>query len=140
MADTTAPTLVNSLQSTAAGLGGTADARDVLKLVASESLAAVAAGDSLRLTDADGTTAEVVNGTSSPGNATFALNTAAETVAGTSYPAGTVLTITLAAVPSAVNAGSVAGLQYPATIADQSGTTDVAGNNLSLASGDRSIS
>jgi len=133
-ADTARPTAVYSATRNGTGLSNTLDAGDVITLVLSEALAAPTAGDLIRLRDADGTVVDVISGT----NATFALNTAAQTVGGSSRAAGTALTITLTATPSGaavVAAGTVAGLQLDATIIDQAGNVDLAGNAFNPAGG-----
>ncbi len=125
--DTTAPLAIDSLVTTnGPGLANTFDAGDVVKVVFNEAMGAPAAGDTIRATDNDATTATVadfVNGT----NATFTLNALAETVNGVSRAAGTVLTVTLTSAPSVVQAGTAAGLQIPATVTDQSGNSDANG-------------
>lgn len=78
-----------------------------------------AASAKIRVQDADGTIADAVN---TAGTA-FALNAAAEVVNGTSYAIGHVLTVTLAADPTIITVGSIAGLQYPATVIDSAGIT-----------------
>lgn len=134
--DSTAPTLINTVQTTSAGLAGSLDQGDVVKLVASEALAAPSSTSRLRVTDADGTIVDITNVS---GNATFTLNSADETVGGVVYPANRVLTVTLLATQTSIANGTTAGVQLPATITDSASVTDVAGNALSLASGDRQI-
>jgi hypothetical protein len=109
------------------------EAGDSFEIVASEALAAPAAGDTIRLRDNDATTQTVwdlVHGT----NATFVLGNA--TAAGTTIGTNRVLTVTVNATPAGgqlVSAGSTPGMQLPATITDQGGVTDVAGNGWNLA-------
>ena len=82
------------------------------------------------MTDADGTVADVVNGT----NATFVLNTANVTIGATTYEPGELLTVSLTAAPTTVTVGT-AGLQYPATVTNTSGLEDTAGNRVDLGVG-----
>ncbi len=96
------------------------------------------AGDLFRLQDADGTVYDVINGF----NATFTPNTAPVTVDGTNFAAGRVLTIALTDTPTTTSgataeqatsvAGAAAGLGIPTTITNQSGNTDVDGNELQI--------
>ncbi len=128
-----APTAADSIVTSNGGFTGTFDAGDVFKVVFSEAIAAPDSGDTIRANDgADGTVADFINGT----NATFTRNAAAETVNGLSRAANTVLTVTLTTSPSVVTAGTTAGLQIPGTIADQSGTTDLAGKAWDVSTGD----
>ena len=126
--DQTAPVAQETAVTTSGGLGTVLDAGDVVKIGFDEKVAAPANGDRIRVQDTDTTThtvADLVNGS----NATFSLNAAAEQIdGGVARPAGTVLTITLTGDPSVVTAGTNGGVQYPATIVDQAGLTDVAGN------------
>ncbi|WP_205708709.1 cell wall-binding repeat-containing protein [Kineococcus siccus] len=127
--DTAAPTVLDTRVAANTGspfqLDGTTDS---FKLVLSEVLAAPSAGDAFRLTDSDGTVADIVNGS---GGAAFTLNAAPETVGGTEYPIGRVLTVVAGTVtPGTV--GTVIGLGIPSTITATSGNTDVAGNALAL--------
>jgi len=89
------------------------------------------AGDLIRVSDGDGTAsiADIVNGT----NATFVLNSAAEVVNGVSRAANTVLTVTMTADPTPVTVGTIPGIQYPATVIDQTGNTDLANNQWNFA-------
>jgi hypothetical protein len=99
-------------------------------------MAAPAAGSTLRVQDTDtapATVADVVCGT----NATCSLNaTAIPEGPNAGAAANTVLTVTLTGTPTTVTAGTVAGVQYPATIINTTGITDVSGNRLSLSSGE----
>jgi len=122
----TTPKSTYAAETTSAGLAGTLDSGDVITVAFDQALNAVAAGNIVEVKDADGTIVNLVNGT----NATFALNAAATTVNGVSQAIDTVLTITLTATPSGaqlVQAGTVAGLQYPATVIDESGIANAAG-------------
>lgn len=133
-ADVARPTAVFSAVRSGTGLTGTLDAGDVITIAFNEALAAPTAGDLIRLQDADGTIVDVINGT----NATFALNTASATVGGSARAAGEALTITLTANPTGaaiLAAGTTVGLQLPATIVDQSGNLDPAGNAFDFAAG-----
>jgi len=123
-ADTTAPTSTYIADKNGTGLANTVDAGDTIKVVFSEPMAAPGNGDTIRATDGDGTVADIVCGT----NATCTINTAAETVNSVSQPAGTVITLAITAAPSPAAAGTTVGLQTPATVTDQSGYTDLAGN------------
>lgn len=91
----------------------------------------------IRLTDADGTVADAICGTSAGvpagSNATCALSTAAITIGGVSYPAGQVITVTQYANPTIVTAGTIVGLQIPATVVDSSGFTDASVNSWDIA-------
>jgi len=133
--DGTKPKSTLATQTTSAGLGNTVDAGDVFKIVFDEPIATPAAGAVIRANDgADGTVADIINGT----NATFSLNTASETVGGTARAAGTVLTVTITGAPSTVAAGTTTGLQLPATVIDASNIKDVSGNTWDVAgSGDK---
>ncbi|MGN6130764.1 MAG: cell wall-binding repeat-containing protein [Nocardioidaceae bacterium] len=124
--DQDAPKAIDTVLTTAGGLGSVIDSGDVFKVVFNEPIAAPTAGDTIRAKDGDSTptVADFVNGT----NSAFTTNAAAEKVNGASHPAGTVLTVTVTGAPTTVDAGTTGGLQIPATITDQSGTTDVAGN------------
>lgn len=130
-----APLAIDTVVTANAGLLGTFDTGDVFKIGFNEALAVPTAGDIIRATDGDGTVADFVNGT----NAAFTLNAAAETVNGASRPANTVLTVTLTASPTVVTAGGTVGLQIPATITDQSGTTDAAGASFSVTNGGQDL-
>jgi hypothetical protein len=124
--DTTAPTSIFATMTTKANLNGAFDAGDVVKVVFNEAMAPPAVGSKVQLIDGVGdlTIAELIAGT----NATFTLNADAEIVNAIPRPAGTVLTITLTGAPSTVFPGLTAGLQVPATVIDEAGIKDVAGN------------
>jgi hypothetical protein len=129
-ADTTDPTSVFASMTTKAGLAGTFDTGDVVKIVFNEAMAIPAIGSKVQLRDGVGdlTIAELIAGT----NATFSLNVAPEVVNAVSRPTGTVLTITLTAAPASVFPGLTAGLQVPATVVDEAGITDTSGNAWNL--------
>lgn len=119
-ADTTPPTLVESLVSTDSGFGGVADAGDVWKLDASEAVTATS-GAGLILTDAGGTNqVTVTNGQ----NATFSVS-------------GTILTITL--TKTLTYGTNNTAIDYPLTITNSSGIADTAGNRLTVGSGDVTV-
>ena len=138
-ADAAAPLATDAVVTGNGGLGGTLDAAgDVFKVVFNEAMGAPAAGDTIRATDADPapvTIADFINGT----NATFSLNAVAETVNGASRAANTVLTVALTGPPATIQAGSASGLQIPATITDQSGNGDLAGNLWNVAAGGQDL-
>ena len=125
-ADTVAPAAIDTIQTTNAGLSSTLDAGDVVKIVFNEAIGAPVTGDTIRVTDTDTSPSvgDIINGT----NAAFTLNAAAETVNGVSRAANIVLTITLSGDPTVVNGGTALGIQQAATIIDQAGTADLAGN------------
>lgn len=127
-ADTSAPISTFAQRTTNAGTAAF-DSGDVVKIVFNEAMSTPAGGWFLRLTDGDGTVADMT-----ATNATAALNGAPEVVNAVARPAGTVLTITLSAPPTTylAFAGTTAGLQAPATVADRSGVVDVSGNAWSL--------
>ncbi|MGN6246426.1 MAG: cell wall-binding repeat-containing protein [Motilibacteraceae bacterium] len=134
-ADTIAPTIVDArVASQGTGSGLLLDAGDTFTVVLSEPIAAVAAGDTIRVADSDGTIADLVNGS---GSTTFALNASAQTVNNVSYAANRVLTVTVG-TPVTLAAGSLSGISIPATITAQAGLADAAGNNVAI-SGDTSI-
>jgi len=131
-ADATPPKSTYAALTTSTGLAGSLDSTDATTFTFDRALAAVVTGDTIRVRDADGTIYDLINGT----NATFGLNSAAAIVNGTSFPAGQVLTVTLTATPSAgavVAAGTTAGLQFPATVIDQSGLATAGGVNWDVA-------
>ena len=124
--DTTAPQSVDARIIDDILVGATAGNTDTWKIVFNEDMDAPAAGDVIRVQDADGTLADVVCGT----NATCTLNVAAESVGGVLYEDLRVLTVELTGAPTVVTgaAGTIAGLQYPATVVDSSGITDLSMN------------
>jgi putative cell wall-binding protein len=138
-ADTTAPAASATTLTTTGGLAGSLDAGDVVTVRADEAFAVPADGARIRVTDADGSVGELVCGT----NVTCSLNSAAiaATPAGPNAgaAAGTVLTLTVTGAPTVIAAGTTPGSGLPATITDLSGITDVAGNPLSLTTGNRTI-
>jgi phospholipase C len=85
------------------------DGGDKIKVAFDQALAAPARGALVRVTDGDGTVAKLVNHV----NATFLPNSA-----------GTLLTITLTGAPTIITAGTVAGVQFPATITAATGITN----------------
>jgi putative cell wall-binding protein/uncharacterized protein (DUF2141 family) len=87
---------------------------DVLTVVFNEAMAAPQAGDSITLTDGDGTVGTLINGT----NATFALVT-------TGTNANKAITITVTGPPNITTVGTTAGLQYgSSTVTTSNGNTD----------------
>jgi putative cell wall-binding protein len=143
--DTTAPTATTTTLVTDGGLAGLLDSGDVFTIVASEALSAPAAGAVIRVQD-------VVNATTNPTASVADLvcgTTATCVVNATAIPAGaprnagaaagTVLSITITAAPSVITAGSVPGISIPADITNTAGITDVAGNRISLTTGDVQI-
>lgn len=133
--DMTAPLAVDAVVTANGGFLTAFDGGDVFSVVFNEAMAAPVSGDIIRATDADGTVADFTNGT----NGTFSLNAAATMVNGASRPANTVLTVTLTASPTIVTAGTTAGLQIPATVTEQSGTTDLAGNLWNVAAANQDV-
>ncbi len=131
-ADTTAPTSAYVAAMNGVGLANTLDAGDTVKMAFSEVIALPAAGSTIQVNDADGTIVNLVRGAA----AAFTLNTVAETVGGTSYAAGRVLTIAVTTTPVPLAPGTTVGLQLGGSVIDSSGVMDLAGNALSLASGD----
>lgn len=135
--DTTAPTSVDAFVGTNAGSAFLLDVGDTFVVVFSEAVAPPTAGDTIRLTDEDGTVVDLVAGTPD-GN--FVLNTGPVTIGTTVYPAGRVLTVTRSDADVTLAAGTLAGLSIPATITAQSGTVDLAGNAWNLSgSADRTV-
>lgn len=129
--DTTAPTIVDARATTDAGLQGQVDAGDVHRFVFSEPMAATAddAGASYALKDGDAVSQTTVTVTCGTGGTTCSLNTATVTIAGLgTFEAGRVLTVTVGTVSP--SGGTVAGLQYPATVTsmDPAKVTDAEGN------------
>jgi putative cell wall-binding protein len=138
--DTTAPTAEDTRVATNGGSAFQLDGTDSFTVAFSEAVAAPTVGDAIRVRDTDGTIWEITavdtDANTVPDN--FTLNTTEVTIGGTTYAAGEVLTVTLGAAggESELAPGTVAGLDLPATITAQSGTTDAAGNAWSIASGD----
>ena len=134
-ADTTAPTALDTRVGINGGSAFLLETGDTFTIVLSEAAGAVAVGDTFRLTDADGTVVDIV-GVDAAADGTvdnLTLNTADVAVGGTTYGAGRVLTVRRVAGDTTVVAGGQAGLGLPATISQQSGTADVAGNQLNVA-------
>ena len=127
-ADTTKPLSQDLRIKTSAGFSGLLDTGDVFSAAFNEVMAAPTTGAKIRLTDADGTVADVICGT----NATCALSVAATTINSVSYPTGQVITVTMTADPTIVTAGTVAGLALPSTVVDSAGITDAAGNTWDI--------
>ncbi|MEW1956577.1 cell wall-binding repeat-containing protein [Kineococcus sp. NPDC059986] len=131
-ADTTAPKSVYAALTTSGGLTGSLDAGDTVTIAFDRAVAAVTAGDTIRVRDADGTIVDLVAGTGS----TWTLPTGPTVINGTSYATGQVLTIAITAAPTtaqSISGGTTAGVQLPATIIDQSGTATSASVNWDLA-------
>ena len=132
-ADVAAPTITDA-RATDAGTVGILDVGDAIQLTFSEPMNVTTddAGQLFRVVDADGTQVEITCG----GNATCALQ-GAGTFNGTALLANRVLRVAITAPVTAIGptfTGSVAGLQFPATITNVSaGFDDVEGNQLSLA-------
>lgn len=138
-ADTGNPTILD-VRATDAGTLGIVDIGDVHRFIFSEAMAPTVddAGELYRVADADAlpSVAEIKCAT----NATCALNATATTINGTTYAINQVLTVTITAAPTVVQAGTVAGVSYPATVTNvSSGWTDIALNQLSLATGDKTV-
>lgn len=93
---------------------GVISSGDTLLVTFNESMATPTAGDSIEITDADGTVITVTNGT----NATFTLSGNAVTLA-----------IQLTGAPVTVDAGTTAGATYgSAEVTDSTGVTDTVEN------------
>ncbi len=127
-ADTTAPLSQDVRLKTSGGFATLLDTGDVVTVAFNELMAATVSGDKIRVTDADGTIADVTCGPS--GNATCSWNATASTIGGVSYPAGQVLTVTLTADPVVLTGfgGTQPGVSIPATVIDSALITDAAGN------------
>ena len=67
------------------------------------------------------------------GNSGCSLNAAATTIGGVSYPANQVISVLMSAIPTQVAAGTVPGLQIPATVTGSLLITDTAGNTWNIA-------
>lgn len=128
-ADATKPLSQDIRIKTSAGFAGLLDTLDVFTIAYNEVVATPAAGSKIRLTDADGTVADVICGT----NATCVVSLASTTIGGTAYPTGQVITVTMTADPTIVTAGTAAGLAIPSTVVDSAGFTDTAGNIWDIA-------
>jgi hypothetical protein len=123
-ADATKPLSQDVRIKTSAGFAGLLDTGDVWTAAFNEVMLAPAAGSKVRLTDADGTVADVTCAT----NATCVLSVAATTIGGVSYPIGQVITFTMTADPTIITVGTTAGLAIPSTVVDSAGITDAAAN------------
>jgi hypothetical protein len=130
--DTTAPTAVDTRVDVNGGSAFLLESGDTFKVVFSEVMAEANAGDTIRLTDSDGTVVDIANTSGTTASTNLTLNSADEVVGGVTYPAGRVLTVTRG-TDTVVVAGSEAGLGIPATITQQSGITDLAGNQWNVA-------
>jgi hypothetical protein len=124
-ADTTKPLSQDIRINTSAGFAGLLDTGDVFTLAFNEVMAAPGVTSKIRLSDADGTVADVICDTV---NATCALSGAALTIGSVSYPAGQVITVTMGTGPAIVTAGTTAGLAIPSSVVDSAVITDAAGN------------
>lgn len=136
--DTTDPKIDNVTLSTDSGLTGRLDAGDVHTFTFSERMAASTAanGATYRVSDGDGTTADIVCGT----NATCTLADKTDNAIPTPRT-WSELTVTLTSTPVPVSIGSTAGLQYPVTIVSLSAQfTDLAGNPVTMTGSDVTIS
>lgn len=136
-ADTTAPTITAVKATTDAGTKGVADAGDVHTFTFSENMdtAVDADGSTYRISDADGTQIDIVCGAAT---ATCSYTTVPPIVSGSASPVFQ-MTVTIK-VPTPVATGTIAGLQYPATILSVSpGWKDASGNALTLAGSDTTI-
>ncbi|HAF11031.1 MAG TPA: hypothetical protein DCK98_13255 [Chloroflexi bacterium] len=128
VADTTRPLSEDIRVKTSAGLSATLDTGDVFTVAFNEVMLAPTTGAKIRLTDADGTVADVTCGT----NATCTLSGADTTIGGVVYPSGQVITVTMTADPTIVTAGTIAGLAIPATVIDSGGITDTSANTWDI--------
>ena len=89
---------------------GTITTGDQISITFDEVMEAPDPGDTIQVTDGDGTVANITNGL----NATFALDSA-----------GNHLTITMTAGPAITTAGATTGVQSPSDITGTSGNTDL---------------
>jgi hypothetical protein len=103
------------------GVRGTFDVGDKLKIVFDGPMDLCGDNTVVRLSDADGTVAELSRATL---NMDCGRNTSIEYVGGNVWPAFTVLTLTIAANPTIVTPGTTPGLQVPATVAYAVGIHD----------------
>ncbi len=125
--DVTRPFSRDALFTSDTGSPGVASFGDELAVVFNERLANVSSGDQITVTDADGTTARLVN----QDNVLFRLNTVTTTVNGERRGVGRVLFIDIGPDVDTTG-GTVAGLQFPLTITEQAGITDQAGLTFDL--------
>jgi putative cell wall-binding protein len=136
-ADTTGPKITDVKATTDAGTKGVVDAGDVHVFTFDEDMdtAVGADGSTYRISDADGTQVDIVCGAAS---ATCSYSSVPPIISGSPNPVFQ-MTVTIKTV-TAVSAGTVAGLQYPATILSvSSGWKDTSGNALTLAGSDTTI-
>jgi putative cell wall-binding protein len=136
-ADTTAPKISDVKATTDAGAKGVADVGDVHTFTFSENMdtAVDADGSTYRISDADGTQVDIVCGAAT---ATCSYTTVPPIISGSADPVFQ-MTVTIK-VPTPVATGTIAGLQYPATILSvSSGWKDASGNALTLAGSDTTI-
>jgi hypothetical protein len=103
------------------GVRGTFDVGDKLKIVFDGPMDLCDDNTVVRLSDADGTVAELSRATL---NMDCGRNTFIEYVGGNVWPAFTVLTLTIAANPTIVTPGTTPGLQVPATVTSAVGIHD----------------
>jgi hypothetical protein len=135
--DTTAPKISDVKATTDAGAKGVADVGDVHTFTFDENMdtAVDADGATYRISDADGTQLDIVCGAAT---ATCSYTTVPPIISGSASPVFQ-MTVTIK-VPTPVAAGTIAGLQYPATILSvSSGWKDASGNALTLAGSDTTI-
>jgi hypothetical protein len=136
VADTTAPLSQDIRLTTNTNFN--LDTGDVFTVAFNEVVVAPSLA-TIRLTDADGTIADVICGTAlgvpATANATCTLNGTATTINAVSYPAGQVITVTMLAIPTVAGGatGTVGGLQIPATVTGSLLITDTAGNTWNIA-------
>jgi putative cell wall-binding protein len=142
-ADTAAPTTFYVATTTDSGFANEGDSGDVMRFIFNEPVD-VQTGDKIRLLDGSNATVDageeqfdITNGTGS----TWSLNTTGVSIGGTSYAAGRVLTISLTANPTpiATVTGGNNRLDWPATVFNQSGIQDLAGNNWDFTTTDRLV-
>ena len=135
--DTTAPKITDVKATTDAGAKGVADVGDVHTFTFSENMdtAVDADGSTYRISDADGTQVDIVCGAAT---ATCSYTTVPPIISGSANPVFQ-MTVTIK-VATPVATGTIAGLQYPATILSVSaGWKDASGNALTLAGSDTTI-
>ncbi len=117
---------------------GQADACDVHRFTFSENMLSEISTGWYRVSDADGTIADIVceNNADKDANATCSYSDAVDAPAPFGSPA--TLTVTLTAEPTIVQAGSTPGLQYPGTVVSVSSSwQDTAGNHVTFQGSDR---